>query len=145
MTVAINGLAGQYRREKSSNKGVRHMNDQSNAPSAGVFTFAVWIGATAIVLLLLLGLVNYVLNPLTFRAGALHDVAKTLNRGQNFALDDPNIDFRSLRREHIHLMRSKPDVVLFAGSRFEVATANFLGKRYTTPSPTTTILKICLL
>ncbi len=100
------------------------MNDRSKLATGSVRALVAWISATAIALILLLGLLNYLLNPLTFRVGALREVAEVLNRGQNFALDDPNIDFRGLRREHVRLMASKPDVLLFAGSRFEVATVN---------------------
>lgn len=107
------------------------MKDQTNLPSAGIRTMVLWIGIAAIVLMVLLGMLNYFLNPLTFRSGALRDAAKTLNSGQNFALDDPNIDFRGLRREHVQLMPSKLDVVLFAGSRFEVASAKtFPGRTF---------------
>jgi len=107
------------------------MKEQINLPSPGIRTLVFLIGATAIMLLLLLGLLNYFLNPLTFRSVALRDVAQTLSSGQNFALDDPNIDFRGLRREHVQLMPQKLDVVLFAGSRFEVASANtFPGRTF---------------
>jgi hypothetical protein len=81
-----------------------------------------WILGSALGILGLLGLANYLLNPLTFQANALRDVANVFEKGSNFAIDDPNIDFRSLRREHLHLMQKRPDVVIFAGSRFEVAS-----------------------
>lgn len=100
------------------------MNERTGSRPANVRAFVIWILATAATVLLLLGLANYLLNPLTFRASALRDAAQILNRGQNFALDDPNIDFRGLRREQVRLMSAKPDVVIFAGSRFEVASAN---------------------
>ncbi|PYE85136.1 hypothetical protein [Phyllobacterium leguminum] len=99
--------------------------------ATGPRALVVWIGVAAITLIALLGFCNYLMNPLTFRVGALRKVAEVLNRGQNFALDDPNIDFRGIRREHIRLMSSAPDVLLFAGSRFEVATANtFPGRTF---------------
>jgi hypothetical protein len=100
------------------------MNERSASRPANARTFLLWIGGTMAALLLLLGLVNYFLNPLTFRTGAMREVAEVLQRGQNFALDDANIDFRGLRREQVRLLTARPDVVLFAGSRFEVASAN---------------------
>lgn len=107
------------------------MNDAMGRRPANVWKVVFWAAAAGLGLLLLLGLANYLLNPLTFQKSALREVAKTLVGGSNFALDDPNIDFRGLRREHIRLMDKAPEVVLFAGSRFEVATANtFPGRTF---------------
>lgn len=107
------------------------MSDQIKMRPTGISTMLLWIGITAVVLLLLLGMLNNYLNPLSFQTSSLREVAKTLNSEQNFALDDPNIDFRAIRREHIHLMQEKLDVVLFAGSRFEVASSKtFPGRTF---------------
>jgi hypothetical protein len=89
----------------------------------GAWRFVVWTIGGGLGLVCLLGLANFFLNPLTFRASALREVASVLETGSNFAIDDPNIDFRGLRREHLRLMKARPDVVIFAGSRFEVASA----------------------
>lgn len=44
---------------------------------------------------------------------------------------DPNFDFRGLRREQIRLLDQTPDVIAFAGSRFELASAAlFPGQTY---------------
>lgn len=107
------------------------MNNAVGRRPFNVWKVVAWAAAAALGLLLLLGLANYLLNPLTFQKSALRDVARTLASGSNFALDDPNIDFRGLRREHIRLMDKAPEVVLFSGSRFEVATAaTFPGRTF---------------
>lgn len=107
------------------------MNDATGHRPANVWKVVFWAAAAGLGLLLLLGLANYLLNPLTFQKSALRDVARTLIGGSNFALHDPNIDFRGLRREHIRLMDKAPEVVLFSGSRFEVATAaTFPGRTF---------------
>ncbi len=106
---------------------------QHHTPSrrTSVASFIGWIAATALGLLLLLAAANYFLNPLTFRADAMRKVAQAFEAGQNFAIDDPNLDFRGLRREHLKIMSAKPNVVIFAGSRFEVATHKvFPGERF---------------
>jgi hypothetical protein len=103
----------------------------AGARRTGIAGFLGWIAATAIGLLVLLAATNWFLNPLTFSADAKREVAQAFEAGRNFAIDDPNIDFRGLRREHLRIMRSKPDVVIFAGSRFEVASARtFPGQRF---------------
>lgn len=98
------------------------MDHQPHPQPSSFRLFTVWVGGTVVVLLLLLALTNYYLNPLTFRTAAHKELADVLNSGKNFALDDANFDFRSFRREHIQSMPGKPEVILFAGSRFEVAT-----------------------
>ncbi|WP_394829977.1 SGNH/GDSL hydrolase family protein [Pendulispora albinea] len=86
---------------------------------------------SVLALLALLAAANHALNPLVFSRGALRDVAAALVQGKHVAVYDPNLDFRGLRREHIRLMPEAPDVAIFAGSRFEVATRNtFPGRSF---------------
>lgn len=89
------------------------------------FVFTLMLGLSA------LAYTNYKLHPLLFSAHSQREVANVLNSGQNYAVIDPNFDFRGLRREHIATMPHTPDVIIFAGSRFEVATRNtFPGKTF---------------
>lgn len=109
------------------------MQPSSSSPAQGlrVTRFIGWIVATALILLALLAAANYFLNPLTFSTSEMRRVARTFEAGQNFAIDDPNIDFRGLRREHLRIMTARPDVVIFAGSRFEIGTSRtFPGQRF---------------
>jgi hypothetical protein len=107
------------------------MSETPPARPASALKFVFWILGGGLALLALLGLSNYLLNPLTFQSGALNEVARVLDSGSNFAIDDPNIDFRGLRREQLRVMKTAPDVVIFAGSRFEVASAaTFPGQRF---------------
>ena len=72
---------------------------------------------------------NYWLDPLNFSSRFQSRVAGVFEQGQNYAVYDPNMDFRGLRREHINRMSATPDVVIFAGSRFELATKNLFPNR----------------
>jgi hypothetical protein len=74
---------------------------------------------------------NCLLDPLHFRASALHELAATLQSGKNYAVYDANMDFRALRREAVALMTTTPQIIAFGGSRFELATASmFPGKTF---------------
>jgi hypothetical protein len=72
---------------------------------------------------------NYWLDPLSFNSRFQSHVAGDFEGGRNYAVYDPNLDFRGLRREHIRRMSATPDVVVFAGSRFELATKNLFPHR----------------
>jgi len=80
---------------------------------------------------LLIAGANYVLDPLHFSASGQRQVAAVLLSGQNYAVFDANMDFRGLRREAIAQMTRTPDVIVFGGSRFELATPDlFPGKSF---------------
>jgi len=74
---------------------------------------------------------NYFLDPLHFSASGLRQVAAVLLSGKNYAVFDANMDFRGLRREAIAQMTQTPEVIVFGGSRFELATPDlFPGKSF---------------
>ena len=74
---------------------------------------------------------NYFLDPLHFSASGMRQVAAILLSGKNYAVFDANMDFRGLRREAIAQMTKTPDVIVFGGSRFELATPDlFPGKSF---------------
>ena len=63
---------------------------------------------------------NFWLDPLNYSSWYHRKVAQEFEAGKNFAIYDPTIDYRGLRREHIRVMARAPDVMLFSGSRFEL-------------------------
>jgi len=74
---------------------------------------------------------NYFLDPLHFSASGIRQVAAVLLSGKNYAVFDANMDFRGLRREAIAQMTKTPEVIVFGGSRFELATPDlFPGKTF---------------
>jgi hypothetical protein len=74
---------------------------------------------------------NLYLDPLNFSARGQSVVASRLHQGLNVQVRDPNIDFRGLRREQVRQMEQTPDIIAFAGSRFELASAAlFPGQSY---------------
>jgi hypothetical protein len=74
---------------------------------------------------------NYFLDPLHFSASGQRQVAAVLLSGKNYAVFDANMDFRGLRREAIAQMTQTPQVMVFGGSRFELATPDlFPGKSF---------------
>jgi hypothetical protein len=74
---------------------------------------------------------NWYLDPLNFSASGQSVVASQLHQGLNVQVRDPNFDFRGLRREQVRLMEQTPDIIAFAGSRFELASAAlFPGRSY---------------
>jgi len=80
---------------------------------------------------LLIAGANYFLDPLHFSASAQRQVAAVLLSGKNYAVFDANMDFRGLRREAIAQMTRTPQVIVFGGSRFELATPDlFPGKTF---------------
>ena len=80
---------------------------------------------------LLIAGANYFLDPLHFSASSLRQVAAVLLSGKNYAVFDANMDFRGLRREAIAQMTRTPQVIVFGGSRFELATPDlFPGKSF---------------
>jgi len=80
---------------------------------------------------LLIAGANYFLDPLHFSASGKGQVAAVLLSGKNYAVFDANMDFRGLRREAIAQMTRTPDVIVFGGSRFELATPDlFPGKTF---------------
>src|SRR5438094_6995765 len=80
---------------------------------------------------LLIAGANYFLDPLHFSASGQRQVAAVLLSGKNYAVFDANMDFRGLRRKAIAQMTRTPDVIVFGGSRFELATPDlFPGKSF---------------
>jgi len=80
---------------------------------------------------LLIAGANYFLDPLHFSPSAQRQVAAVLLSGRNYAVFDANMDFRGLRREAIAQMTRTPQVIVFGGSRFELATPDlFPGKTF---------------
>jgi hypothetical protein len=80
---------------------------------------------------LLIAGANYFLDPLHFSASGQRQVAAVLLSGKNYAVFDANMDFRGLRREAIAQMTRTPQVIVFGGSRFELATPDlFPGKTF---------------
>ncbi|HYQ94082.1 MAG TPA: hypothetical protein VEP70_04545 [Burkholderiales bacterium] len=80
---------------------------------------------------LLIAGANYSLDPLHFSASGQRQVAAVLLSGKNYAVFDANMDFRGLRREAIAQMNRTPQVIVFGGSRFELATPDlFPGKTF---------------
>jgi len=74
---------------------------------------------------------NYFLDPLHFSASGQRQAAAVLLSGKNYAVFDANMDFRGLRREAIAQMTGTPQVIVFGGSRFELATPDlFPGKTF---------------
>ncbi|HEV7877266.1 hypothetical protein [Bradyrhizobium sp.] len=74
---------------------------------------------------------NSYLDPLNFSASGQSVVASQLHQGLNVQVRDPNLDFRGLRREQVRQMDRTPDIIAFAGSRFELASAAlFPGQSY---------------
>lgn len=88
--------------------------------------------AIAVLFLLLVAALNVYFDPLNFNPAAQGRVAQELVAGRNYAVYDPNLDFRALRRESIARLTRTPDVVIFAGSRFQEARPSyFQGTGYT--------------
>lgn len=102
--------------------------------TAGRFSARRFLVILIVILLLGIALIagaNYTLDPLHFSASGQRKVAAVLLSGRNYAVFDANIDFRALRRQAIAQMTQTPDVIIFGGSRFELATADFFpGKTY---------------
>src|SRR5207248_9832601 len=78
---------------------------------------------------LLIAGANYFLDPLHFSASGQRQVAAVLLSGKNYAVFDANMDFRGLRREAIGQMTRTPNVIVFGGSRFELATPDLFPGR----------------
>jgi hypothetical protein len=89
----------------------------------GLFAFVLMAGMISVIV------GNYSLDPFTYNRAALVDMSAFLAADTNYALLDPNINMRALKREHIRQMRTTPDVVLFGGSRFQHASAALLPGR----------------
>lgn len=84
--------------------------------------------ALAVIVAILVGAgsATSALNPLVYRQQSIAQVAQDMVDGKNYANYDPNVDFRSLRREQIRRMRTTPDVVIFGGSRWQEAHADLI-------------------
>ncbi len=78
---------------------------------------------------LLIAGANYFLDPLHFSASGKRQVAAVLLSGKNYAVFDANMDFRGLRRGAIAQMTKTPEVIVFGGSRFELATPDLFPGR----------------
>jgi hypothetical protein len=89
----------------------------------GLFAFVLMAGLISVIV------GNYRLDPFTYNRVALADMSAFLAADMNYALLDPNIDLRALRREHVRQMRTTPDVVVFGGSRWQEASAALLPGR----------------
>ena len=95
----------------------------------GAFSYATLFGSVLLAGSLIVAGMNYWLDPLNFNRSFQSRVAGVFEQGQNYAVYDPNLDFRGLRREHIKGMSATPDVMIFAGSRFELATKKLFPNR----------------
>lgn len=89
----------------------------------GLFAFVLMAGLISVIV------GNYRLDPFTYNRAALADMSAFLAADMNYALIDPNIDLRALRREHVRQMRTTPDVVVYGGSRWQEASAALLPGR----------------
>jgi hypothetical protein len=67
---------------------------------------------------------NYAMRPLSYSRSALKEVATDFVSGRNYAILDPNIDWRNLRREVILQMKVAPDFIVYGGSRWQEASSN---------------------
>lgn len=87
--------------------------------------------AVALLALLAVAGTNYHLNPMIYSSSHLRTIASRLNAGGNYAIYDPNINWRALRREHIRIMTTTPDVLLVGGSDWQEASADLVqGKNF---------------
>jgi len=78
-----------------------------------------------------IAIANYLLDPMHFRSSVLREVAAAHQSGKNYALYQANLDYRALRREAVALMTKTPQIIVFGGSRFELARADmFPGKTF---------------
>ncbi len=85
----------------------------------------------ALLALLALAGINYVANPMTYSPSHLRTIASRLNGGGDYAIYDPNINWRVLRREHIRIMTTTPDILLGGGSDWQEASADLVqGKSF---------------
>lgn len=82
-----------------------------------VFIATLVVGATAVVT------ANFWLDPMNYSTTYHRKAAAAFEAGKGFAIYDPTIDYRGLRREHFRTMAKTPEVVLFSGSRFELVHA----------------------
>jgi hypothetical protein len=89
----------------------------------GLFAFVLMAGLISVIV------GNYRLDPFTYNRAALADMSAFLAADMNYALLDPNIDLRALRREHVRQMRTTPDVIVFGGSPWQHASAALLPGR----------------
>jgi hypothetical protein len=105
-----------------------HASNRAGRNSSSL-RYASVFGGVLLAGLLATGVANRWLDPLNFNPSFQRKVAAQLQSGSNYALRDPNLDFRGLRREHIRLMPATPDVIIFAGSRFELATKDLFPGR----------------
>lgn len=77
------------------------------------------------------GGINYRAQPLIYDGAQRAAMAGALAGGKNVAIPDPNIDWRSLRVQHVEQMSEAPDVVLFGGSRWQEADGQAMpGQRF---------------
>src|SRR5438094_3299056 len=80
---------------------------------------------------LLIAGANYFLDPLHFSAGRSGPGAEGPLTGKIYAVFDADMDVRGRRREAIAQMTKTPEVIVFGGSRFELATPDlFPGKTF---------------
>ncbi|HEY0481581.1 MAG TPA: hypothetical protein VGD37_28890 [Kofleriaceae bacterium] len=78
-----------------------------------------------------IAIANYLLDPLHFRRSVLREIAAAHQSGKNYAVYQANLDYRALRREAVALMTKTPQIIVFGGSRFELARADmFPGKTF---------------
>jgi hypothetical protein len=78
-----------------------------------------------------IAIANYNLNPLMYSSDSNKTVAKSLSKGQNYQVFNPNLDWRLLKREHIQQMAQTPEVIVFGGSRWQEATSELVkGKTF---------------
>jgi hypothetical protein len=84
--------------------------------------------ATAAVVVAAIATANFWLDPMNYSTTYHRRAAAAFESGKNFAIYDPTIDYRGLRREHIRMMAKAPDIILFSGSRFELVGSDVFPK-----------------
>lgn len=95
------------------------------------WTTAALFAAVAAVVFGTVGGINYRAQPLIYDSAERGAMAAALAAGHSVAIPDPNIDWRSLRVQHVEQMREAPEVVLFGGSRWQEADGDSLpGRRF---------------
>jgi len=77
-----------------------------------------------VVALGIVALTNFITSPFVYSQDALDEIATALENDRNYAIYDPNIEWRGLRRAHVNRLSEAPDVIAFGGSRWQEANGD---------------------